>query len=118
MKKTLALPSQGLHYSRKTDVKNELPSFARCCVAGNWGRKVSEREWSLGWVLKNLTVKRWGDPVYTKGRGTQKRVPITGNGIVCAKALCDKRHVRRAAQRNAEVWGGVEGKDGIWRVTR
>lgn len=69
MKNTLALPSWGLHCSRKTDVKKELPSFTGCCVAGNWGRKVSERKWPLGWVLKNLTVKRWGGPVHKEGEG-------------------------------------------------
>lgn len=79
--------------------------------------QVSDRKWPLGWVLKNLTVKRWGGPVHPEERGTWKRVPFRGNGIVCAKGLCDKGHVRTTTQRNAEVRGRVEGKDGIWRVT-
>ena len=107
-----------LHSSRKTDVKKVLPSFIGCYVVGNWVRKIFKRKWLLGWVLKNLTVKNWGGPVYTDGQGTRKRVPGIGHGIACAKALCYKGHVRRTTQRKAEVRGGVEGNDSIWRVRK
>lgn len=57
-------------------------------MIGNWVRKIFKRKWLLGWVLKNLTVKSWGGPVYIDGQGTRKRVPGIGHGIACAKALC------------------------------